>query len=132
VVANGGWFGDAHRAPPVPGGSLLSDADLAEVIGGLAAHGFRGPCAWYRNDAANIAYADEAPDGGRLAMPVLFVHGTWDATCDTVHTRLADPMRDACADLTEVTVDAGHDVMLERPDEVNAALEAWLTGRIAS
>jgi pimeloyl-ACP methyl ester carboxylesterase len=132
IVANGGWFGAAHRAPQVPGPWLLDDEELEIVTAGLAANGFRGPCAWYHNDAANIAYATAAPDGGRLALPVLFVHGTWDATCDTVHTRLADPMRAACADLTEVTADAGHDVMLERPDEVNVALETWLTSRFAS
>jgi pimeloyl-ACP methyl ester carboxylesterase len=38
-------------------------------------------------------------------------------------------MRADCADLTEVTIDAGHDVMLERPDEVTAALEDWLTAQ---
>jgi pimeloyl-ACP methyl ester carboxylesterase len=128
VVRNGGWFGDAHRAPVVPrAGSLLSDDDFAAVVAGLRANGFRGPDSWYRNDDANVAYAAEAP--GRLAMPVLFVHATWDATCDTVHTRLADPMRADCADLTEVVIDAGHDVMLERPAEVNEAIDRWLTAK---
>jgi pimeloyl-ACP methyl ester carboxylesterase len=129
VAAAGGWFGDAHRAPAVPGDSLLGEEDFATVVAGLSANGFRGPCSWYRNDAANVAYAAEAPDGGRLPMPVLFVHAAWDMVCDTAHTRLADPMRATCADLTEVTIDAGHDVMLERP---NAALERWLTGRFGT
>jgi pimeloyl-ACP methyl ester carboxylesterase len=62
-------------------------------------------------------------------MPVLFVHPAWDTICDTVHSRLADPMRADCADLTEVTADAGHEVMLEHPAEVNAALETWLAAR---
>jgi pimeloyl-ACP methyl ester carboxylesterase len=79
-----------------------------------------------------MAYAAEAPDDGRLAMPVLFVHAAWDATCDTVHSRLADPMRASCAHLTEVTIEAGHEVMLERPDEVSEALETWLTSRFDS
>jgi pimeloyl-ACP methyl ester carboxylesterase len=131
VVRNGGWFGDAHRAPVVPReGSLLSGDDFAAVVAGLSANGFRGPDAWYRNDEANVAYAAEAP--ARLEMPVLFVHASWDAVCDTVHTRLADPMRADCADLTEVTVDAGHDVMLERPAEVNEALGRWLSAKTAT
>jgi pimeloyl-ACP methyl ester carboxylesterase len=132
VVAAGGWFGDARRAPALPGAALLSDAELAVVGDDLNAHGFRGPCAWYRNDAANIAYAAEAPDGGRLTMPVLFVHATRDTICETVRSRLADPMRADCADLTEAEVDGGHTLMLERPDEVNEALETWLTSRFAS
>ncbi len=35
-------------------------------------------------------------------------------------------MRAACAALTEWPVDAGHEVMLERPEQVNAALTQWL------
>jgi pimeloyl-ACP methyl ester carboxylesterase len=131
VVANGGWFGAARRAAIVPRDTLLlSDADFDAVVAALSANGFRGPDSWYVNDAANVTYAAEAPD--RLAMPVLLVHAGWDTTCDTVHSRLADPMRADCADLTEVTIDAGHDVMLERPAEVNAALETWLAAKLGS
>jgi pimeloyl-ACP methyl ester carboxylesterase len=131
AVANGGWFGSAHRAPVLPrDGHLLSEDDFATVVAALSRNGFRGPDAWYTNDADNAAYAATA--AAELAMPALFVHATWDTVCDTVHSRLADPMRADCADLTEVTIDAGHDVMLERPDEVNAALEHWLTTRFGT
>jgi pimeloyl-ACP methyl ester carboxylesterase len=133
VVAAGGWFGDAHRAPALPrDGVLLPAADFDAVVAALRANGFRGPGSWYLNDAANVAYAAEAPAGGRLDLPVLFVHAARDTICDTVRGRLADPMRTACGDLTEVTVDAGHEVMLERPDEVNAALRSWLATAIGS
>ena len=133
VPANGGWFGAAHRAPTLPRDTtMLSADDFDTVVAGLSANGFRGPDSWYVNDAANIAYAAQAPAGGRLAMPVLFVHATWDTICDTVHSRLAEPMRADCADLTEVSVDAGHELMLERPAEVNAALDGWLTARFGS
>ena len=126
VVANGGWF-RGGRAPDVGREHLLlPPADFDEVVAGLSRSGFRGPCAWYVNDEANVAYARSAPDEGRLAMPVLFVHATWDNICDTVHTSLADPMRAACADLTEATVDAGHELMLEKPAELNEALAKWL------
>ena len=131
VVANGGWFGDTHRAPVVPRDTLLlQDGDFGAVVAALSANGFRGPDSWYVNDAANMAYAAEAP--ARLTLPVLFVHARWDTICDTVHSRLAEPMRADCADLTEVTIDAGHEVMLERPAEVNAALETWLTAKIGT
>jgi pimeloyl-ACP methyl ester carboxylesterase len=127
VVANGGWFGPARRAPRVPRDTLLLPPDdFATVVAALSRTGFRGPNAWYVNDAANIAYAAQAPDGGRLRLPVLFVHAAWDGICDTLHTRLADPMRAACANLTEVVVDGGHELMLERPEQVNAALAQWL------
>jgi len=133
VVANGGWFGAARRAPDLPRDeSMLSAGDFATVVGGLRNNGFRGPCSWYVNDAANIEYAAQAPDDGRLAMPVLFVHGTLDTVCETVRSPLAEPMRADCADLTEAVLEAGHEVMLERPAEVSAAIEGWLSSRIGT
>jgi pimeloyl-ACP methyl ester carboxylesterase len=133
IVANGGWFGAAHRAPALPrDATLLTAEQFDTVVAGLETNGFRGPDSWYVNDEANIAYAAQAPAGGRLRMPVLFVHADRDAICDTVHSPLAEPMRADCADLTEVRIDAGHTVMLERPAEVNAALEEWLTGKVGS
>ncbi len=49
-----------------------------------------------------------------------------DVVCDTVHSRLADPMRADCADLTEVVIEGGHGLTLERSTEVNDALAHWL------
>jgi pimeloyl-ACP methyl ester carboxylesterase len=126
-VANGGWFGPRRRAPEVPRDAvLLPPDDFAAVVAALTRNGFRGPDAWYLNDEANLAYAAAAPDGGRLTLPVLFVHAAWDTICDTLHTRLADPMRAACPNLTERTIDGGHELMLEQPAQVNAALAEWL------
>jgi len=130
IRENGGWFGAAHRAPQVPRDeAMLPAGDFAAFVEAFTATGFRGAGAWYVNDDANLAYARTAPDGGKLRMPVLFVHAAWDPVCDTVTGRLAEPMRADCADLTEVTVDSGHDVVLERPDAVNAALEGWLAAQ---
>ena len=127
VRANGGWFGPARRAPRLPRDeSMLPDDDFTALEAAFTATGFRGPGAWYVNDDANLAYAATAPDGGRLRMPVLFVHAAWDSICETVRSPLAGPMRAACTDLTEITIAAGHDVPLERPAELSAALQAWL------
>lgn len=129
IRANGGWFGAAHRAPRLPRDeSMLSAADFATLVAAFTATGFRGPGAWYVNDEANLAYAATAPDGGRLELPVLFVHAAWDTVCATTHSPLAGPMRAACPDLTEVTIDSGHVVPLERPAELSTALQAWLAG----
>jgi pimeloyl-ACP methyl ester carboxylesterase len=75
------------------------------------------------NDEANFGYAAEG--AARFELPVLFVHSTWDQICDTVHSRLAEPMRADCVHLSEVRIDAGHWLTLERPAEVSAALETW-------
>ncbi len=130
IRTNGGWFGDVRRAPQLPRDeAILSQADFDTIVAAFEATGFAGANAWYMNDAANLAYAAEAPNFGRLSLPVLFLHAAHDTACATVHGRLADPMREDCADLSEVTIDAGHESMLERPSEVNKALADWLEGR---
>jgi pimeloyl-ACP methyl ester carboxylesterase len=127
VRANGGWYGSARRAPAKPRDeTMLSQFDFDALVAAFAATGFRGADAWYVNDSANIAYATEAPNDGRIALPVLLIHAAWDSVCDSAHGRLAEPMRSDCSDMVETTIDAGHFVMQERPAEVDAALARWL------
>jgi pimeloyl-ACP methyl ester carboxylesterase len=82
------------------------------------------------NAAANAAYAAQANNRGKLTLPVLFLHGAYDYTCETIDARLAEPMRGDCTDLTEVIVPSGHWMAQERPIEVNAALVKWLATKL--
>ncbi len=130
VRARGGWFGPAGRAPATdPETILLPPDDFETFVATFRANGFHGPDAWYVNDAANIAYAAEAPNDGRIALPVLFVHAAWDVVCATLSGRFADPMRADCSDLNEATIAGGHELMLECPGEVNAAIAGWIASR---
>ncbi len=36
------------------------------------------------NHEANQAYAEKSVNDGRLDMPVLFLHGAYDYTCETI------------------------------------------------
>ncbi|MBK5148576.1 alpha/beta hydrolase [Burkholderia sp. R-69608] len=127
VRARGGLFGPAHRAPAIPRDqSMLSQQDFDAFVTEFKANGFFGPNAWYLNDAANIAYANSAPNGGHLTLPVLFINGSWDTICDITRNKLGDPMREACSDLRVVSLDGAHWLPLERPVEVNAAISRWL------
>jgi pimeloyl-ACP methyl ester carboxylesterase len=81
------------------------------------------------NAERNSAYASKALNGGTLRLPVLFMHAAFDYVCETVTTRLADPMRRSCEDLTEVSVQSGHWMAQEQPLAVNAALARWLATR---
>ena len=131
VRRDGGWFGGADRAPDLPlDKDVLGEADLSRYVESLQRNGFFGPDSWYMNPESNMAYAAGSPNGGRLSMPVLFVHATCDYTCDTLYSRLADPMREACADLTEIVAESGHWVAQENPIAVNAALARWLGVRV--
>jgi pimeloyl-ACP methyl ester carboxylesterase len=62
-------------------------------------------------------------------MPVLFFHALNDFVCETFASRLAEPMRAACGDLTEIALPTGHWMAMERPREVNAGLSGWIARR---
>ncbi len=127
VRRDGGWFGGAAQAPDVPmDRDLLTDEDLHRYVSALQANGFFGPGSWYMNAGRNANYAAGAVNGGRLSMPVLFLHATRDNVCETARSRLADPMRAHCANLTELMVPSGHWMAQEQPVAVNAGLAKWL------
>jgi len=127
VSRNGGRFGAAHHAPPTePDPALWPPEDFAVLVRTFRAHGFRPGCAWYLNDEANLAYARSALDDGRLSQPVLFVNGDFDQICSITGNRQGNPMRAACADLTETSLPAGHWLPLERKDEHVDVIRAWL------
>ncbi len=127
VRRDGGWFGGTGRAPDVPLDSdVLTEEDFHKYAAALESNGFFGPDSWYMNHERNLQYATKAANGGKLLLPVLFLHGEYDYTCETVTSRLADPMRGDCRNLTEVIVPSGHWMAQEKPRAVNAALAKWL------
>jgi pimeloyl-ACP methyl ester carboxylesterase len=126
----GGWLGGGAWPDLPRDADVLTGADMEAYIAALTRNGFFGPDSWYMNHKLNGAYARRAPDGGKLAMPVLFLHGLYDQTCETVHSRLAEPMRRDCADLTEVVVKSGHWMAQEKPVDVNMALARWLVTKL--
>ena len=131
VRRDGGWFGGAGHAPAVPrDADVLTEADLGAYVAALTRNGFFGPDSWYMNHARNLAFAQQAHDKGRLSMPVLFLHGAYDYTCETMDSRLAEPMREYCRDLTERVVESGHWMAQENPVAVNAALARFLAAKV--
>jgi pimeloyl-ACP methyl ester carboxylesterase len=122
-----GWFGGAGRAPDVPmDPAVLTDEDFHKYVAALQRTGFFGPDSWYMNHERNVAFAARALDGGRVRLPALFLHAEYDYVCETVGSRLAEPMRRDCQNLTEVTVRSGHWMAQEKPVSVNAAIARWL------
>jgi len=131
VRRDGGWFGGTGRAPDVPMDSdVLTEEDFHKYATALESNGFFGPDSWYMNHERNLQYATKAANGGKLSLPVLFLHGEYDYTCETVTSRLADPMRGDCRNLTEVIVPSGHWMAQEKPRAVNAALARWLAVKL--
>jgi pimeloyl-ACP methyl ester carboxylesterase len=127
VTRKGGRFGAAHRAPPTePDAALWPAADFETLVRSYQVHGFRAPCAWYLNDAANVAFARRAPDGGRISKPVLFVNGDYDAINTIKGNRMGDPMRAACRDLTVTSLAGAHWLPVERKAELAQVIHGWL------
>jgi pimeloyl-ACP methyl ester carboxylesterase len=89
-------------------------------------HGFQPGNSWYLNDAANLAFANAAPDSGRLHQPALFLNGEYDGLCDIAHNRSGESMRSACQNLTVTNLPSGHWLPLERKAEVVQAIRSWL------
>jgi pimeloyl-ACP methyl ester carboxylesterase len=127
---NGGWFRAANRAPDVPrDAAVLDEEDEHSYVAALERNGFFGPDSWYMNWQANLVYAQRAKANWKLDMPVLFMHGAYDYVCETRVSRLAEPMRAHCSNLTEATIPSGHWMAQEKPVEVNAALAKWISSQ---
>eukprot|EP00747_Dinoflagellata_sp_TGD_P006492 gnl/TRDRNA2_/TRDRNA2_116163_c0_seq1.p1 gnl/TRDRNA2_/TRDRNA2_116163_c0~~gnl/TRDRNA2_/TRDRNA2_116163_c0_seq1.p1 ORF type:complete len:204 (+),score=24.32 gnl/TRDRNA2_/TRDRNA2_116163_c0_seq1:56-613(+) len=127
----GGWFGGpGMSAPDVPrDASVVSETDLSAYSSSLKRNGFFGPDSYYMNHEANRAYAARAVNGGRLAMPVLFVAAEYDAVC---HPSLAKEMPNHCDNLTTASIESGHWMAQEKPVDLNAVLVKWLASKVTS
>jgi pimeloyl-ACP methyl ester carboxylesterase len=129
----GDWFGGTGRAPDLPLDTrVVSEGDAAAYTAALARNGFFGPDSWYMNGERNAAYAKTSVNDGRIDMPVLFLHASYDAICMTEGTKLPGPMRAACTHLTERSVACGHWMAQEKPIEVNRALVALIAEQTPS
>ncbi len=105
---------------------VVTEEDLSVYTSALERNGFFGPSSWYMNHTANAAYAETAQNEGYLDMPALFLAAQYDYVCECIHSRLAEPMRTYCRNLTQQTIRSGHWMAQEKPVEVNAALVQWL------
>ena len=102
----------------------LSQEDLDHFTTEFEKTGFTGGLNWYRNFDRNWELTAEL-DGKGIDVPAAFVAGSRDPVLAMVSP---DGMRDWIPDLRGTTIipGAGHWVQQERPEEVNAALLAFL------
>nr|POE56550.1 hypothetical protein CFP56_33522 [Quercus suber] len=137
TVKDGGWMGGIPHPPPksaTPFGRSALDALPEDVVrefeDAMTRTGFFGGDAYYMNHAANRKYVLANTVKEELDMPVLFIEAKYDTVCDTVNSRLAEPMQRLCKNLTYTSIDAGHWVLLEKPEETNAAIARWLVEKL--
>lgn len=110
VVSAGGWFGGIEKPDPswrqIPSSAMCIEEDVYEaLVKAMEKTGFWGGDAWYANHDANRKYfLEKAKNNGYLHMPTLFIEAKYDTICDTVNSRLAEPQRKYCTNLTEASI----------------------------
>lgn len=121
-----GFLGDTPADRPLP--NWLSEADLAFFVGTYQQTGFRGGLNWYRNIDCNWELTAPWQDA-QIRQPSLFVAGAQDSVITgLIGAKRVTEMERVLPNLkAKLIIDgAGHWVQQERPDEVNAALIAFL------
>lgn len=113
--------------PPEGPLSFMSDAELDAYARAYRDGGFRATLNWYRNLDANAAQG-RAYGAQRIRQPAGFLCGDKEILLSLAPGGL-DRQRSLCDDLRCETIlpDAGHWIQQERPEEVNAALIAFLS-----
>jgi len=136
VVRDGGWFGGLEKPLPnwrqiPPETSIFPKDYLEELIAAMKQTGFFAADSYYSNHKRNRAFnLEHSVNGGVFTKPLLFIEAKWDSICDTALSRLAEPMRKYATHLTEVSIDAGHMVAIQEPQETNAAIARWLAKEV--
>jgi pimeloyl-ACP methyl ester carboxylesterase len=126
-IQNGkGFLGDARGGRPLP--HWLSEADLAYFSEAYRKSGFRGGLNWYHNIDRNWELT--APwQGAQIHQPSLFIAGSKDAVITgLIGAKRVNELERVlpCLKQKLIIEGAGHWIQQERPDEVNAALIAFL------
>lgn len=113
---------------PEPGElpNWISQDELNHYITEFTRTGFTGGLNWYRNFDRNWQTTAELANT-KITVPSLFIAGTADPVLSFTRTDRASEM--VTGPYSEVMIDgAGHWLQQERPNEVNAALLAFLDG----
>lgn len=106
------------RAETPRGEPVMSDDDLAVFVSAFESSGFTGSVNWYRNLDRNwhqLADADPV-----IHQPTLMIYGDRDPVMRSENLTEFVPNVDV------VTLDCGHWIQEEKPDEVNRAILTWL------
>lgn len=120
------WFADHESAPLRP--SFLSQADVAihqrifEPING----GYGPGLNWYKAQIANLNTQDESTiplERLRIQQRTLAILGSRDFIC--VPAIQEHVMRPHLQNLKIVTMEAGHWLQLQKPDDVNKTLKQF-------
>jgi pimeloyl-ACP methyl ester carboxylesterase len=106
------------RAETPLGEPILSDSELAVYVSAFESSGFTGGVNWYRNLDRNWRLlADANPI---IHQPTLMIYGDRDAVARSANLAASVP------NVEVVSLDCGHWIQQEKPEETNQAILSWL------
>lgn len=103
------------------GESLMSEDDLEVFAASFDKGGFVAPCNWYRNFTRNWEITEGVPQ--KIIHPTLMIYGRYDMVRPT-------DMSAHVADLEIHTLECGHWIQQEKPNDTNEILLDWLGRRM--
>jgi pimeloyl-ACP methyl ester carboxylesterase len=106
------------RAETPLGEPLMTDSELAVFVSAFESSGFTGSINWYRNLDRNWhLLADANPF---IQQPTLMIYGDRDAIPKSEH------LTEFVPNVEEISLDCGHWIQQEKPEEANQAILKWL------
>ncbi|MCB2197956.1 alpha/beta hydrolase [bacterium] len=106
------------RAEKPLGEPIMSDRDLSVFVSSFKSSGFTGAINWYRNLDRNWHFmADVKP---LIQQPTLMIYGERDMIPKS------QTLKDFAPNLDVVSLDCGHWIQQEKPEETNQAMLEWL------
>ncbi|MFF2354482.1 alpha/beta fold hydrolase [Kitasatospora sp. NPDC058115] len=109
---------DLARAEAPRGEPVMSDGELAVLVSAFETSGFTGTINWYRNLDRNwhlLADADPV-----VHQPALMIYGDRDLVAR------AENLAKFVPDVEVVSLDCGHWIQQEKPEETNRVITEWL------
>ncbi|MFI7025665.1 alpha/beta fold hydrolase [Micromonospora sp. NPDC049900] len=109
---------DLARMETPPGEPVMSDSELAAFVSAFESTGFTGGVNWYRNLDRNWhLLADVDPV---IRQPTLMIYGDRDTVARS------ESLAEYVPNVKVVSLDCGHWIQQEKPQETNQVILAWL------
>ena len=100
---------------------MMSEPELQVFVDSFERSGFVAPCNWYRNFTRNWEIMSDVEE--KVRVPALMIYGKYDMVPKT-------SMDGYVEDLEIHTLECGHWIQQERPEETNRILVDWLERRV--
>ena len=138
LYRTGQWNEPAPSTPPKPGMAMLnlvdernprgrlmmSESELDVFAKAFTAGGFTGPINWYRNFTRNWHTLGKVPQ--KVACAALMIHGRYDMV------QASDRIKQFVPNVRVETLECGHWIQQEKPDETNRLMLDWLDRNYAA